>query len=173
MPVSFAPGPHPSAQRRASASSPYPGRVMTSLVPQELPSPLRKKRSSSASSSSPPPSPRGKPTPPASPLDDPFTDDRNTMSIPPRRESVACYERACRAACSPQADFSVPYTDDTEHATRSPRASSRDPERMPLLGVDEDEEAPRRVEWRVTALIALAILIITAVILGVFRLIEA
>ncbi|WOO77613.1 uncharacterized protein LOC62_01G001182 [Vanrija pseudolonga] len=171
MPVSFAPGPHPSSSRRASASSPYPGRVMTSLVPQDLPSPPRKKRSSSSGSS--PSSPHGKPTPPASPLDDPFTDDRNTMSIPPRRESVACYERACRAACSPQADFSVPYTDDTEHAARSPRASSRDPERVPLLGVDEDEESPRRFEWRVTAIIALAILIITAVILGVFRLIEA
>ncbi|KAL1408242.1 hypothetical protein Q8F55_005048 [Vanrija albida] len=169
MPVTFAPGPHPSSARRASASSPYPGRLMTSLVPQDLPTPPRKKRASSSSSSPttperapPPPSPRA--------LDDPFTDDRNTMSIPPRRESVACYERACRAACSPQAEFSVPYTDETEQAARSPRASSRDPERQPLLG--EDDESPRAVQWQVNALIALAILIITAVILGVFRLVE-
>ncbi|RSH77339.1 uncharacterized protein EHS24_003298 [Apiotrichum porosum] len=151
MPVTFAPA--PEHQRRLSASSPFPGRIMTSLVPSDPPVHKHKHRSSSSSSR------RGSaPRVPATGVPGPVPEDPFEESGVARAEGTTTQSAYERVTNSPQEERMPLYAVDEEDA-----------ERQPLLG----DDGPRPdVQWALTLGITVAIAAITFLILFVWKLTE-
>lgn len=145
MPVTFAPGPHPSSpprssHRRLSPSSPNHPRVMTSLRPTHYVQPPSRRPRTRAS----------------------FSSDRSDPPSPPDPQPDPA---AMLAAVQDPSASATPQETSMHPAARA----WADPERLPLLAeANEDLEPPhrsRRAVWHVLAATSIAVLLVTGVVL--------